>query len=473
MANDRRSTFVTSRALDDTHLYVGAGTDTPAASAFRRPRTARRLAAFVSVGVLALSLTACSTDETPAGTDTEDALVSPLMEAISLAGKEYQEFESSFLANHEDQLTTCMTDAGFEYYKATPLQVNNISSKDSSLALAKENGYGISGDTEGVSFAEDDPMTRLFYYAINTEQSAANQTAYDNALAKNDEYIASLSEDELAAYELARYGEAEGDDYEVDEDGNLIASDNIDPEHMGCETALADAFVDPAQEILDSEEHVDTVDSILSFYEQVDSDEAIADVYEKWATCFTQATGEQVVAPSDVTDALYEELDALFAVEEGLDTEDDEAALDEYLLEQEENGYDIEGSSYSTTDQSYTVQTIATSSEADADSADSEVEVGDAELELTDEELADLGIELDDTSDQDLSAEYGIDQDQYNALVEREKTLAQADVNCRFETDYFDSIQRAQIELENKFVKDNKDKLDALATAIREARAAA
>lgn len=433
---------------------------------------ARVVAACVAAGALGLSMSACSSDEKVTGTDSQAALVSPLMEAIGLAGAEYQEFESTFLAEHEKALATCMTEAGFEYYEAAPLQVNAIASKEDSLATAKESGYGISNDSEGVSFAEDDSMTRLYYYSITTEQSEANQAAYDEALAKNDEYLASLSDDDLAAYNLARDGEASGDDYTVDEDGNLIASDEIDPDHMGCESALADSFVDPAQDVLDSDEYADTVDAILNFYTESDTQDSIKDVYSKWAACYTKATGESAEVPSDVTDALDTEFSDLFADVEGLDTEDDESALDEYLLEQEESGYegDIEIDQMSfTSDESATIQTVSSNDPEATESADDETE-----LELTDEELAELGLETsDDYDDSSAASEYGVDEEEYNALVTRESTLAQADVTCRFETDYFNSIQLAQIKLEEEFVKDNKDALTALGDAIREARAAA
>lgn len=448
--------------------------NTSRATATRTRRTAplRVMTAGSAAVLLAFGLVACSKDSNPAGNAGTPATVSPLLESIGLAGKDYQEFESSFLEGLEQTLATCMTDAGFEYTITPPLQVNEIANRDSVLAAAKETGYGISDQSDGIYFAEDDPMTRLFFYPISTEQSDKNNEAYQQAVDANDAYIDSLDEETLAAYELARYGAAEDGSYEIDEDGNLVATEQANPSEMGCESALSDSIVDPAQEIIDSDDFADTVDLIYEFYSVVDADERIETIQSEWSKCFAEATGETFEQPSELTSALSEEFDALFEPEEFLDTEDDEAALDEYLLEQESPDEE-------TLDEENADDTGSDSA------ASGDTEELDGSEELTAEELEELGLEdfdmedlefsdSDDSLDEPVTAEdLGIDEVAYTAFQERELKLAQADVTCRFDTDQLTNLQVAQIEIEKEFVKENKAVLKALSDAISTAREAA
>ncbi len=432
----------------------------------------RRIVAALAAGALTLSVGACSSRDTPTASPSASGIaVAPILELIGFAGQEYQEFEASLINSYEQGLAECLTEAGFEHTPEPPRQVNPVNDEDEYLEQAKASGYGIVTQSEGVTFPEDDAQERFPYYAIDAETSAANQKAHEDAVNANATYQDSLTDEEYDEYQSARYGDFSEDDFVVDEDGNIVTvePDTDDTTAASCEEQVAGYLTDPAAEILDSEEFEDINELLADFYETVDSTDTIVATYQPWSVCIADATGEEAAHPSELIARITEEFGALLEEAGVFDDEDDEDALNEYLLEQEENDYEID-------------------LEDDLDEeADEEVDLDfledDEEFLDEDEELLD-DIEFDEEyeeSDEDGSEEFdaasyaeelGLEPAALVALLERETKLAAADVECRFSTGHFDSIRTAQAELEEQFITEHRAELDRLATAIREARAA-
>ncbi len=455
----------------------------------------RRIMAALSAAALALSVGACSSGDDPAAVPSAAGVqVAPIFEMIGFAGPEYQAFEASLINSYEQGLAECLADAGFEHTPQPPRQVNLVTSKDEYLERANTSGYGIITQSEGLAFPEDDPQERFPYYAIDADTSAAHQTAHEDAVEANTTYQDSLSDEEYEAYQLARYGEFSEDDFTVDEEGNIVPvePDGDSATTASCEEQVSSYLTDPAAEILDGEDFEEINDLLADFYETLDSTDAIAATYQPWSACIAEATGEDIERPSDVIARITEEFEALLEEAGVFDDEDDEDALNDYLLEQEENDYEID-------------LTDELDEDVDEESWSEELELSDEDIEFDlleegedfldeDEEFLDdiefdeeyAEYEDDETVDLDLfddeegeefdaasyAEELGLEPAALVALLERETTLAAADVECRFSTGHFDSIRAAQIDLEEQFIAQHEAELERLATAIREARSA-
>jgi hypothetical protein len=397
--------------------------------------------------------------------------VAPIFELIGFAGQEYQEFEASLINSYEQGLAECLTEAGFEHTPEPPRQVNPVNDEDEYLEQAKARGYGIITQSEGVTFPEDDAQERFPYYAIDAETSAANQKAHEDAVNANTTYQDSLTDEEYDEYQSARYGDFSEDDFVVDEDGNIVPvePETDDTTTASCEEQVAGYLTDPAAEILDSEEFEDINDLLADFYETVDSTDAIVATYQPWSVCIADATGEEAAHPSELIARITEEFGALLEEAGVFDDEDDEDALNEFLLEQEENDYeiDLEDELDEEADEEF-----------DLDFLEDDEEFLDEDEELLDDiEFGEEYEEFDEDGSEEFDAasyaeELGLEPAALVALLERETKLAAADVECRFSTGHFDSIRTAQAELEEQFITEHKAELDRLATAIREARAA-
>lgn len=398
--------------------------------------------ALLGAGALLLGVSACGDEGS--STTTSGIETSPLMDAILLGGPPYAEFETNQLAGYHTELQTCLVAAGFEYTIPPAYQVNQQVDQAALLETVSAEGYGIATETDGISFAEDDSTLRLFIYPVTQAESDKREQEFQAAEAKNEEYVNSLDEDRAAQYEQVRNGELSEESFEVDENGELLQSEaGSDAIDESCEAQASTWLADPGADLIESEEFAGTYDKIMGFYDTVDSDESITKIYQEWSQCVAQATQETFALPEDITNSLTTELEAAYGELDVLDTDEESVDLGELL----DDG---------------------------TESLDEDLALEDEGFTLEDEDLMfedDESVSEDDMLLEDETYEdYEVDEAALAALTEREIKLATADVNCRFEINFFERIQNAQIELEKKFVSENKDELGILAQAISEAR---
>lgn len=420
----------------------------------------RAAVAVLGVSALLIGVAACSSEDSDKGTATGVTPTSPLLDAVLLGGQEYAEFEDAQLSKYHASLKSCLEAAGFEYTVPPAYQVNVQADRAESLELAQSVGYGIVAESDGVTFAEDDSASRLFIYPITPEQSDQRDKEFQEAETKNEDYLESLSDERADEYQVVRTGELTDDSFEVDEDGNLVPSeDGTESVDSSCETTASEALSDPGVDVFESEEFAETYDLIMAFYESVDADESISKIYAEWSQCLADSTGETFASPYDLSTELSNELEAAYGATEMLDT-DEESALDDseiFLDDEAEQDSDI---------------VIEEQSHKLPATTDTTAELESGDEEITEEDLALLEDEL-AFEDEESYDDYTVDEAALTALEAREIKWATADVTCRFDQDFFNKIQNAQIALEEKFVEENKAVFEDLATAIREARAAA
>jgi hypothetical protein len=149
-----------------------------------RSRTGVRWGAVVSAA--AILVTGCSGGETGAGTKR--------VTLGSALGIDEAPDLTAIQRQSQELVAQCMTDAGWEYL---PVQypdqtVINNPSEDDELARIKLEGLGVAYSLL------NDPATSSIYDGLSTD-----------FVNPNDDYVATLSEDEKAAYEDSLFGTAE------------------------------------------------------------------------------------------------------------------------------------------------------------------------------------------------------------------------------------------------------------------------
>lgn len=250
-----------------------------------------RTAALGALGIaLVIGLGGCSLlPGAQAELDWED---SPLNSYLnSSAGMSEEEMNDHFLAQQqeiEEHVAECMADEGFEYIPVDQSQ------------------YG------GVSFGSDewDPDSREWveeygYGAVNFPGRDEQPDPDEQPVDPNQEYVASLSESEMAAYYETLYGPQPTED-ELDEEGGY----EYDPDNAGCYGSAQQEVT--GEDPYSSEEFKPIMDAINEFYTDVQNDPALSDLNAAWSSCMADAGYSGFTTQQDAQNSIYDEINAYY-----------------------------------------------------------------------------------------------------------------------------------------------------------------
>jgi hypothetical protein len=274
------------------------------ASMFRtRPssRTVARGSVAVVGAVAALALTGCSLiggDGDGGGGGTalkpEDSPLSQWFEA-NVESSDFDEGEFDEQQKKLQELVaTCMADQGFDY---TP--------QDTS-------GMVVMGGEEGEEFDEKKFAAEqgygMFNYQTSTDEDSGDAEEWTDP---NEDYLATMSDTERAAYETALYGDMAA--MEPDENGEMP---EIDPSQQGCYGIAQDEVWGGEQELWENEEMTAFQDEMTRLYESVNDDPKVAELNTKWADCMADAGITDFANPQEPQEwfmekqnGFYEEMD--------------------------------------------------------------------------------------------------------------------------------------------------------------------
>ncbi|WGD37107.1 hypothetical protein [Lysinibacter sp. HNR] len=215
----------------------------------------------------ALVLSGCSTGSTEKKT-TEN---SPL---AAYVGKAFQPDEAKLKAQQkevEEAVAVCMADQGFTYTPNTDTSHLVGADLDSdfykgrgTLEWAEKNGYGVT--TQASSQDSEEPTSN-----------------------PDEEYLASLSEDEREAYDIALFGAPSGSE-EGDSPDEGSSAEEFDPATAGCHQnatreimseGIGEAFTDPT--------YTELMEQMGTLQEKVMKDPAYLAARKQWGECLADA----------------------------------------------------------------------------------------------------------------------------------------------------------------------------------------
>lgn len=249
----------------------------------------RRAPVIAILPLLALAVTGCGASNAPDGVvDAAESPLSKYMMAIYGISDDEEEWQKQAIEQSKETETlvaACMGDEGFEY---TP-QENNISFdagiewKPDSQEWVEQYGYG------SVNFPGRD------------EQPDPEDVPQD----PNQDYVASLSESEQAAYYEVLYGVQPTED-ELAEDGSFTTT----WEQQGCYGQASHEVQgdDPMQ----LEKHKPLTDAIQAFWEKSSSAPGLAEIDEAWASCMAEGGYSGFTKQVDAQTSIQDELNAYY-----------------------------------------------------------------------------------------------------------------------------------------------------------------
>ncbi len=236
--------------------------------------------------------------------DWEDSPLSTYLN--SQEGMSEEEMNEHFAAQQqevEEFVAECMSEEGFEYIPVDQSQTGSIISS------------GDEWDPESREWVEE-----YGYGAINFPGRDDQPDPGTEFVDPNQEYVASLSESEMAVYYETLYGPQPTEE-ELNEDGSY----EYDPENAGCygRAQLEVAGGDPYS----SEEFKPIVEAINEFYMGLATAPALSELNAAWSSCMAAAGYPGFATQSDAQNSIYDELNAYY---EGMgEYIEDDPALDE------------------------------------------------------------------------------------------------------------------------------------------------
>ena len=261
-----------------------------------RPSLLRWSSAMALVGALALG--GCS-DDTTSSSDGSTPEEGPLSRIFSEAwGLQDQEYYDKQQVEVENLVAECMADEGFEYIPQDPSgMVGTLSEEDLADRNTEEwvaqNGYGMSMEP------------------VDPEAEPTQEWVDPNA-----DYVASLSEGEMAAYQEALYGpqdmgmtEEEMEEYVYNwEDG-------------GCQGAAQHEASGAMEDIYNDPKFEDLNEAMGDFYQTAQADPRIVELSAEWASCMADAGYTDFATPDDAQMSVINAGNELYNWEGGPDEE--------------------------------------------------------------------------------------------------------------------------------------------------------
>ncbi|WP_104192519.1 hypothetical protein [Cryobacterium sp. Y82] len=255
------------------------------------------LTAIAAAALLSLTLAGCSGEKAAEKLDPAEG---PLQKYMSGIYEGYDEDSAIAAQNDQEELVaTCMSDEGFDYTPVNASQYSGMMSDDGeeygTEKWVAENGYGMSQSPEQIA-----------------EQEAQSAEIVD----PNQDYLASLSESEQAAYNEALYGPQPTEEELAD--GSYTDS----YETKGCYgAALQEINGDqPSQE-----EHAALYEAMSALYEDLQASPAIVKLDAEWAACMADDGYATFAKKADAQESVMNEQNALYEDQTG-------AAPDETIL---------------------------------------------------------------------------------------------------------------------------------------------
>lgn len=268
----------------------------------RATRSARLLLP-AALAATALLLTACSGGDNGGSKEPEMGPLSKYTEAL-FDGEQYtQEMFDKQQLETEELVAACMTKEGFEY---TPNPANG------GMAMATE------GESDGPEWGSEEFAKQYGYGIIDWpgREEMEAQTDDEEYVDVNADYVNSLSESELDAYNEALHGPQpteeemlameEGDSYEynwetagcygaanheIQEKSNGYQAASEDPQYADLFTAMNEVW------------------NVL--YDQENLHEDVVKLNREWADCMAEAGYSEFSTPDAAMQSLYDEHNAL------------------------------------------------------------------------------------------------------------------------------------------------------------------
>jgi hypothetical protein len=264
----------------------------------------------VGIAVLAVSLvlSGCSGGSDGESSSELKAEESPLSEYLAAVyGSQDQDDFAQQQKEAEELTAACMAEEGFEYIPVDyssqyedmpePEDIEDTNTEE----WVTENGYGINQTSEQM------------------EEQSEQAVEYVDP---NQDYVASLSEGEQAAYYEVLYGPGP-DESELDEDGSY----EYNWEEAGCQGEAQHET--SASSVWEDEAHKPVVDAMNGMYEDIQNDPTVKSLDAEWATCMADAGFAEFSKKQDAIDAVIEESNGLWeGTETGPTDEETKAARD-------------------------------------------------------------------------------------------------------------------------------------------------
>lgn len=245
----------------------------------RRIGIAASLALAAVAGTTALS--GCTTGEATTKLAAEDSPLYKLLGSTMGAGDDDAQREQ--MRKVEAAIAQCMKDEGFEYTPTDSAAAQSGDADSTERETEKwvaEHGYGIVEDSIDSADSSTDP---------------------------NEEYMASLSETEQAAYHDALSGR------QLDEEP---PSGKRDPETAGC-AYNAYLEVQGVGSYWEDEKFTDLFESMSDLWTKLDDAPELKAANAKWADCMADAGHGGMKKQSDAVDAIQDKHQALVENEDG------------------------------------------------------------------------------------------------------------------------------------------------------------
>lgn len=269
-----------------------------------RTRFSAALGARVAVLVLIATAAGCGGSEAAQPTTPVPVLVepvvaeSPMETALGFPSdpglRQYQLIEQQRAA--DQQMVRCMEAAGF-FYAVRPAQAGLVSGafvSDGSAEWTEANGFGITS-------------------TLLSAQQAPETTARVDPVAANRDYVASLTAEEAAAYDLALIGDAAA---APTESGEFAPG--------GC---WAESFTDIVQKVA----LVDEFDvELAALSSRLNADPRVAAFSQSWSSCM-QESGYNFANEQALVDDIYARLLQITGTQGASDDSATTTELDELL----------------------------------------------------------------------------------------------------------------------------------------------
>lgn len=238
----------------------------------------RAVAATLLVGSLALAGCAPEPEKKPA--DDEPMPLEQYQQVMWGSSEWHEAQAKENYLKREEVVAKCMVAAGFEYIPR--------SEELSAGAIPAGEAEDVPQDPDGLKWGTVEYAQRYGYEMVVWPGMLTGPSAEPDpgsqVVDPNDEYLASLTESERAAYDEAMWGDFQFAGTQIDEDGNEVEAET-DPEKMGCQGKAELAFgVELAWE---DPEFAELSEQLEQFEVTLENNEDLAILERDWSDCMT------------------------------------------------------------------------------------------------------------------------------------------------------------------------------------------
>lgn len=265
------------------------------------------LASIALAAVAALALAGCSAGN--GGGEKLDPMKSPLQEYMSaIYGNYDQESFDKQQKQIEELVASCMAKEGFEYIPNDNSGGMVISSADDmedreTREWVAANGYGAAQTPEQMQ-----------------EQSTESQSYTD----PNQDYVASLSESEQAAFYETLYGKGPSEE-ELNDDGSY----EYNWETGGCQGAAQHEI--QGEQAYDDEQYKPLFEAMNELYTKVSTQPEMTKLDAEWSSCMADAGYASFKTKFEAAQSIYDKVNKIYE-EASTGSENGEWKIDEKAM---------------------------------------------------------------------------------------------------------------------------------------------